>query len=127
MKRHLYLSYALGFIVLIGSGLARQYGWYHEYWFTDVILHFLSGVGIAALWFWMIQGENMTAPIRVLSTVAFAVLISFFWEAWEWWGWMLRPDFARHYIPELGDTLSDMAWGLLGALIFIIFTRRGYR
>lgn len=124
MKRYLYFSLSVGLIVLIGSALARQNGWYHEYWFTDVILHFLSGVGLGALWIWMIQGEKMTAVIRVLSAAAFAVLISFFWEAWELWGWMLRPDFARHYIPELGDSLTDIAWGMLGAIVLILLSRR---
>lgn len=110
----------VGLLALISvMGLcARLFGWYHEYWFTDVILHTLSGGMFALLWLSLSFGEKYKSKVIFFLTLAMAgVFGSYFWELWEFGGTYILPGIAIAYIPNLGDSLSDIACGMVGAVI----------
>ncbi|HUQ29901.1 MAG TPA: hypothetical protein VM103_00030 [Candidatus Paceibacterota bacterium] len=110
----------LAFISVIGL-FARQLGWYHEYWFTDVILHTLSGAMFALFWLGLSFEEKYKSKIVFFLTLAMAgVFGSYFWEVWEFGGIYILPEVAIAYIPNLSDSLSDIACGMLGALIIAL-------
>ena len=117
-RAHLWWSTA-GLLALISVlGLcARLLGWYHEYWFTDVILHTLSGSMFALFWLGLSFKETYTSKLIFFLTLAMVgVFGSYFWEVWEFGGTYLLPGIAIAYEPNLGDALSDIACGMFGAL-----------
>lgn len=116
MSKYLLSSFFIFALVGVGSFLSRYLGWYNSYWFADVILHTLSGVGFGLVWLGLIRTEQ-SVFIRILGTVSFAALGSTLWEFWEYAGWRITPSQTRFYIPELGDTLSDVICGIIGGLL----------
>ena len=117
----LILSLALGVIIYIGAFLSRYYGWYNTYWFTDISLHFISGIMFGSFWFWLIRKINKpNLTLEAITTVTFAGFGSILWEFWEYAGWRIKPDHTRYYIPEIADSLNDTLCALLGALVVVI-------
>lgn len=110
------ISFFLFAVVGIGTLLCRSFGWYNEYWFADIVLHTLSGLGFGFAWLWLCRGR-VPALIAGIGAIGFACLGSVIWEWWEFFGWHITPSHARFYIPELGDTLGDIACGVLGGII----------
>lgn len=107
----------LAIISVIGL-FARLLGWYHEYWFTDVVLHTLSGGVFALLWLGLSFEEDYRSKVISFLTLAMAgVFGSYFWEVWEAAGTYILPGIAIAYEPNLGDALSDIACGMFGALM----------
>lgn len=113
--------YSLFIFVIVGivTFFSRKLGWYNNYWYTDVILHFLSGVGFGLIWLGL-DKESKKPLATVLACVSFAVFGSVLWEYWEYFGWHITPSHTRYYIPEMGDTLSDTFFGLIGGLVAAI-------
>ena len=114
MKRYLYLALSAFVLVGIGSWAARTLGLYHAYWYTDILLHLLAGVGFGFIWVALMGKKDRGSLIMILGAAALAVLGSVLWEVWEFAGWRIIPGHMRNYIPELGDSLSDILWGLIG-------------
>ena len=115
MKRYLYLALSAFVLVGIGSCAARTLGLYHAHWYTDVLLHLVAGVGFGFIWLGLMKKWDYKKPlVLILGASALAVLGSVLWEVWEFAGWRLIPGHMRNYIPELGDSLSDILWGLIG-------------
>lgn len=115
MKKY-FLSFVFIFtLVSIGSLLSRHFGWYNDYWFTDIILHTLSGCGFASLW--LAFQKNEAKILTILGATSFATLGSVLWEFWEFAGWRLTPAQVPFYIPQLGDTLGDICCGMVGGFV----------
>lgn len=104
-------------LVAGGSYFARSFGWYNDYWFTDVILHTISGVALGCAWFGITYKSDQPFWMRLLGALSFAVCGSVVWEWWEFFGWRITPSHTQFYIPELGDTLGDVACGLVGGVL----------
>jgi hypothetical protein len=110
----------LATISIIGL-CARTFGWYHEYWFTDVFLHTLSGAMFALFWLGLSFGEKYQSKAILSLTLAMAgVFGSYFWELWEFGGAYILPGIAIAYVPDLGDSLGDIACGMFGGLIIAL-------
>ncbi|MEX2010393.1 MAG: hypothetical protein WD874_01150 [Parcubacteria group bacterium] len=124
MNKYIIHTLIIFIFVWAGATASRAYGWYFEYWYVDIILHALSGIMFALIWTILAKGKINSIAIFMFGAVATAVLGSFLWECWEYWGYLLRPDFARFYIPEIEDTLTDMAAGMAGALLIYPFVRK---
>lgn len=117
-KRIWYVTAGLFAIICVIGLCARLFGWYDHYWFTDVILHTLAGGMFGLFWLGLTYGEYSNSRFIFLLTVAMAgVFGSYLWELWEFCGTYILPGIAIAYVPMLGDSLSDMACGMLGALI----------
>lgn len=119
MKTYFTSSAILFLIVSLTSFLARTFGWYNAYWYTDIILHTLSGIALGILWI-AIQSIRAKLPILLpvifLETSSFAVFGSVLWEFWEFFGWKILPTHTQFYLPQLGDTFSDILCGLIGGI-----------
>ncbi|CAN5137002.1 hypothetical protein BH11PAT3_BH11PAT3_1550 [soil metagenome] len=126
MDRKLTIAGILLLLQLIAFPLVRAYDLYHRFWFTDVLLHIEAGVMFGLVWLWVLKKSIVSKKIAASTTIFFATTMSFLWEVWEFWGWHLFPGRTQNYIPDLGDSLSDIACGLFGALILclIIFIQR---
>jgi hypothetical protein len=110
----------LAIISVIGL-CARLLGWYQEYWFTDVILHTLSGGMFALFWLSLSFEEKYRSKVIFFLTLAMAgVFGSYFWEVWEAGGTYILPGVAIAYEPNLSDTLNDIACGMFGALVIAL-------
>ena len=116
MKKEYKFAAALFVVVAIGSFLARRFGWYADYWFTDVILHTISGVMFGLLWAGFASRTLFSSKIVfAIGMISVGVLGSFLWEVWELWGSIIFPAFTTNYVPNLADSLKDIACGMLGA------------
>ncbi len=115
MTKDLWISAVLFAVVAIGSWAARNWGFYNEYWYTDVILHLIAGMALGFLATAFDRREKRRLGV-ILISIGAAVLGSFLWEVWEFAGWRIMPAHTRFYTPELADSLSDMACGLAGGL-----------
>jgi hypothetical protein len=110
--------------ISLGAWIARTYGWYNGYWFTDVILHLASGVMFAYVWGFIVRKERFHSKfVYILGAVSFAAFGSVLWEVWEFYGHLLRPDVTVYYVPELGDSLQDILCGSVGSLIGAVWAR----
>jgi hypothetical protein len=117
-RRSLWWSAAgLTAVVAIVAFFARLLGWYGAYWFTDVILHTISGVTLAFFWLALTYKEKYASKFTFFLTLAMAGAFgSYFWEVYEYIGIYFVPEAAAFYVPELGDSLGDIGCGILGAL-----------
>lgn len=121
MKLYYYSSGILFALVALFSFLSRREAWYNTYWYTDVILHFTSGVALGLLWIALTKNDanrlQTSSLLFIIGAISFAVFGSVLWESWEFAGWRITPSHTQFYIPELGDTLSDVFCGLLGGVL----------
>lgn len=127
MRRYLFLSLSLFVIVGVGAWLARSFGFYNSYWFTDVALHAVSGAGFGLIWLAMNQSVEKRFWMLALGAASFAVLGSVAWEIWEFAGWRVTPSHMRFYIPELGDSLGDICAGFIGGLMLAMSSIKNRR
>lgn len=126
MSKKLIASITLLIIVAVGTQLTRHFGWYSTYWFTDVILHTLSGMMFALLWASLTERRIDSRWVLFITCITFAVFGSVLWECWEYWGYLLKPDFARFYIPDIADSLGDIMSGALGAVLIYPFIKNKF-
>lgn len=129
MKTKVYFSRAsiaypfIFFLFLcVGTYFARAENWYYQFWYTDIVLHVLSGAMFASLWLWFVYRRDRTLiRFETLTAVTFATFGSVLWEFWEFTSWRVLPQISAFYMPEIGDTLGDILCGIVGALIFMIY------
>ncbi|MBX4198727.1 hypothetical protein KW800_00375 [Candidatus Parcubacteria bacterium] len=123
MRGHLYKAFSLLLVIALGAFLARRYGWYSTYWFTDVILHIIAGVMFGFVWLVIARDSIQSRKLFFLTIILFTVFGGYLWEIWEFIGSVRNPDFALAYVPSLADTLSDIAWGMLGGVLVGLWAR----
>ena len=124
VMKPLNLSIILFILIAFGSYSARATGWYNSYWFTDVILHSISGIMFGFFWLWYMRNLKIqNVWFQVITIVTFATFASVLWEFWEFAGHYITPNHTQYYIPDLGDTLNDILCGMLGSTIvsFYVF------
>jgi hypothetical protein len=101
MNNRLYAGASLFLIVAIGSFLARHFGWYNDYFFTDIILHTISGIALGFLWAGMYMRVEQPRRLLALGMVGFATFGSVLWEFWEYAGYLITRSSVPFYIPQL--------------------------
>lgn len=117
MRRSIYISSLLFLVVAVGSFASRHFGWYFNYWFTDIILHTISGIMFGYIWLSFTDRFSIPRALNVFIIILFAVFGSFLWELWEYAGYVFFPAHVEFYKPEIGDSLGDIASGMLGGII----------
>lgn len=105
-------------VVWAGAFISRKTGYYNSFWFTDIGLHILSGVGFAIMAQILIGGEKLKFFTRIIFILSLSVVGGYFWELWEFSGWHLVPTDMPFYGPILSDSLGDIASGLAGAVLY---------
>lgn len=117
VRKYFLITITLGVFVALGAWVARSFGFYNDYLYTDIILHVISGIGLGLFWLGLNRGVEKRRYMLLLGAAGFAVLGSVAWEIWEFAGWRMFPSQIRYYIPELGDTLGDLGAGFVGGLL----------
>jgi hypothetical protein len=114
----------LGVIAIYSLGLALQL--YYIYPALDIPTHFLGGAAVT--YFFRSAIRNSQA---ILGEIPFPVQVLFAFTAtstviilWEFFENGLDYLFEAENVLGLEDTLKDMAFGLLGALVVTLFYRR---
>jgi len=123
MRNYFLTSLPLFLTVTLGALLSRHFGFYNDYWFTDIILHTISGLAFGVLWIGLYKKTHSPFLLLILGAMSFAVLGSVLWEFWEFAGWQLTPAQVPFYIPQLGDTLGDIFCGLVGGSLAAIIAK----
>lgn len=124
MNQNLSISLVVFLAVAIGSLFSRLFHLYDAYWFTDIVLHTLSGAGFGFFWFFLEKGVG-SRYTAALGSISFAVFGSLLWEYGELGAWQFLPFYAPFYSPNFFDTVGDITCGLVGgALSALIVFRR---
>ncbi|MDQ3089649.1 MAG: hypothetical protein M3Q24_00650 [bacterium] len=118
MNKYLKLSFLLLLLIGLGHLISRKEGYYGSIWYTDIILHITAGVAIGLIWIGLV-GKPKTISDYILIAL-FAVFGSYLWEIWEFTGLHVIPD-KLIYIPELGDSLGDIAAGFVGGTLLSVY------
>ncbi len=121
MRSHLTKALIIFIAVWLGAFISRKTGYYNSFWFTDILLHILSGVGFGFIFLALLNNQKVSKLVLSLSLVSFCVFGSYIWELWEFSGWRLIPSDLPFYNPILSDSLGDIACGMGGGLLVIIY------
>jgi hypothetical protein len=118
--------------VSFGAGLlvaawAAQLGWYEAVPWLDLAVHavatgLVAAVGAVALTRWLARGRVAEPPTRpgrervglALTTTGIGAVGAILWELGEWAGHTFLDDRINVGYP---DTIGDLAFGLLGAVV----------
>lgn len=103
--------------VLFGFG----FGWYRQFWFFDIILHFLGGLGVAlTVQRWLVDKylPAISGWLMAVLLVSAAGLVGLGWEFAEYLASVFLPSrffgYKVGWIGDLPDTLSDLLMDLVG-------------
>ncbi|MEX2090703.1 MAG: hypothetical protein WD989_01050 [Candidatus Paceibacterota bacterium] len=132
MKRAFFF---LVFIFLINlPGL--YYQWYLNYWWFDVVLHFLGGFFIA-MFFAAYLDEHILGTSKLKNALVIIGAAMFVGVVWEFAEYIanqtLTEPFYRYFevrayfMGDLSDTVNDLTMDMLGAASFawLHLLRRG--
>lgn len=100
-------------------------------WWFDSILHFLGGVWVGSLFFYLFDYKtklfihNNSLLYSTIIVAGFVALIGTFWEFWEF---VLDRTVTDVYgygmtlskFDPLGDTIKDLALDILGGVLFTL-------
>lgn len=112
----------LGLLIALFQFLANEYYLYWEWWWADIVMHFLGGFFIAggALWFLRFEvpvGFRARVPVFV-TTLLLTLLVGIAWEVFEY-----VTDSAGAINYTL-DTTLDIAMDLVGMLAAYVIIKR---
>ena len=111
-----FVFYLIGFI----------FGWYDLFPPLDIPTHFMGGVAITYFYRSAIRNSqkflgDIPLVIQILFAVTATGTTTVFWEFLEYLSdYLLRT----HHVFGLNDTLKDMFFGILGALVLSSFYRK---
>lgn len=125
MKRGLLI---LTFLSVIALGGLHQIGsMFFLYWdieWFDTMMHFLGGLTVGLLFVWAWYGSDMfgsrVMPARyaaILSTIAFALLVSVAWEVFEYAFDIANPTGDNYSLDTFEDFVADTLGALLAGMI----------
>ena len=106
--------------------LAIYFDFYKGKIWIDIPLHILGGIALGFIWVWILdfraqnEKEFPGLLLFIFSLFGWVLIFSFAWEAFEFLIRENSPELAnawKIYPPNLADTLSDIAFGLLGGFL----------
>lgn len=108
----------VGLLIAILHRGAITSSWYWQYWWMDVIMHFLGGlfVGLVALWFFYAVLKKPPVSFRMFGLVlGFVLLISVGWEIFEYAAgvFILEDPFP--------DTFHDLILDTFGGVVAYVY------
>ena len=115
LLKHLIL---LMFLLFIVNFLILKFYWYSLIWYSDIIMHFLSGfwVGLFFIYIFSIK-KSIPSAFLLFFKVFFATLaIGLLWELYEFF--LNTISFTSF---DLVDTVSDVFFDLLGSVISVFY------
>ncbi|OGI64849.1 hypothetical protein A3H53_04735 [Candidatus Nomurabacteria bacterium RIFCSPLOWO2_02_FULL_40_10] len=115
-KRLLKILAYLIFFILIVHFAANKFYWYYSLWYLDVIMHFLGGIWIGILYFYIFPSKESSLN-AVFKMLFFILAIGIGWEMFE----MLVNDVIAKNPFDYLDTFSDIFFDLFGGLCAILY------
>lgn len=116
------LIYILSFIILAVvryMHVAGLNGLYMEYWYYDIIMHFLGGVGVGLLTLAILNSFTPNLRHRRKLVILGAFVFGLGWEVFE-----IIYDIAGYALwttPYYLDTLKDLANDSIGGAVASLF------
>ena len=108
-------------LVLFFHITALKYHLYFEYWWFDMVIHFLAGLTISLTLVYLVWSFFPSKISTILSsaTVALPVVLVFAvgWEVFELYSKLIYAK-GFYYIV---DTAIDIGMGLLGCMMGVIY------
>lgn len=115
-------------VVLLIHVINTIFGLYWKLDRLDNLMHFLGGASIAASWLAfasLLQSKDhlniKSKWLNILLAIGITALAAVLWEFMEFG---MDYFFGVVMQPDLTDTMSDLALGLLGALVVALFKRQ---
>jgi len=114
-RRILIFSLIISGVFLALHLLASKFFWYFSIFWFDMLMHFIGGfvVGTAYLLGNRFLGRSQ---VRKKHLLIFVLIISLLWEAYEY---IVQYIFHIDGIATLADSISDLGFDMLGALLLI--------
>ncbi|MDP2705104.1 MAG: hypothetical protein U1D31_01495 [Patescibacteria group bacterium] len=112
----------VGLLVAIVQFLADKFFLYWQWWWLDVVTHFLGGIFVAALFIWAYAFFLKKTP-GLLPTLLVVLAVGILWELFEYSTGMMRTDMEGYAF----DTVSDIIMDVLGAgtLVYLLLVAYG--
>ena len=122
MRTFALLSVALlGLLIAFLQLLATHYFLYWEFWWYDIMMHFLGGlfIGTGFLWFLYFEFSHLVKRIPLFAVTFLAVLgVGIAWEIFEY---VTNSYNASNYTL---DTSLDIAMDIAGMMVaYLLFKR----
>jgi len=129
-------KFILGLLIFILGVhvLASVFHWYWTFPWFDMPMHFLGGLWLAMVYFWLkvrtnanrtqnnADGKHGSILLTVIGCLSFVALIGVLWEFFEFFCDVFIA--AKGYVEvaqrSSGDTMADLFFDLLGGLVFLI-------
>lgn len=114
-------------VIFLVNALGLYYGWYHNFFWFDMSLHFLGGFFMAILMANYLNDYfvNKNTIKNVLIIVGATMLMGVIWEFSEYIAnLVLSPLIYKwfaiktYFMGDLDDTVSDLLMDILGAGTF---------
>ena len=112
VKRLVYLI----FFILVVSFLANKFYWYSSIWYFDMFVHFLGGLWIGLLGFYILLIKKNSSH-EIFKILLFVLCIGIGWEVFE----VLVNDVITRNPFDYLDTTSDIFFDILGGFCVILY------
>lgn len=111
---------ALALLVALLQALATAYFLYWEFWWYDVMMHFLGGAFIGASYLWALYFElPLHSHVRIPVFISAFVVVLGVGIAWEIFEYLTDSYAALNYTLDTSlDLLMDMAGMMAAYLVF---------
>lgn len=111
--------------IAVVNFFAHEYYWYRLFWWFDMMMHFAGGAwlsGVAIWWHGRKLESGVTLPLKTLLFVGVgtALTIGVLWEGYE----VIVGIVVEGRVNALADTLSDILFDSLGALLITLLVRQ---
>lgn len=116
-------------IILAFNIIGIYYNWYLNWWWFDIVSHFLGGFFIAMLMADYLKGHFLPGEIikNILIIVGATIFIGVVWEFCEYIAnqTLIRPTkqylgINAYFMGDLDDTVTDMMLDIVGSFLFAI-------
>ena len=128
MKKHSYIPiFYILVITAILHFLAIKFYLYWDFWWFDIIVHFLGGIwaGATVFWVYYFSGWFKNPIIRpqyfFLLALLGAFIIGLMWEIFEYKAGLTFVIPGRDYVT---DTLCDLGMDIVGGLSVYLYYRK---
>jgi len=121
MNRKVYFGILLLLILLIAitHNIATEHYLYWKYLWSDLVVHFFSGLWIALVGlgiFVFSKKEKAGIKTIILSTIVLSLSLGILWEVFEYSVGII--SFSKWYVPDtISDIIMDMIGGIVGFFI----------
>jgi hypothetical protein len=116
---------------------ALVFGLYAGKVWVDKPLHFVGGVVLAMIGYWLLEIPSIKSRLGMPSSLATALLVIGFtlfggllWEIFEYVFLQVSPTYAlklKFYSPLVSDLLSDIIMDMLGGAVTVFFMNKQWK